>query len=395
MPAKNPVRIPVLDGIRGYASLWVMLGHFSTRTGFFVPILGSPDIAVGIFMIVSGFLMTQHAFARQNIEPWESPRTWLIFYVRRLFRIAPLYYVLLIPSFLAFDFLNLAQQEQLRRLLNISFHPSTTADTTNVLMHVSFLFGLSPKYCDALLIPDWSLGLEMQFYALFPFLMLLARRTGALRFSLLMLAVWGVFRKLSGLAGTSRSFFSMPSWLGLNLGFFLIGIVLAWAWSTEKGKLTSRASILLLVIALIASLAKGQTASATGIIFLIVSIFLTLLLFRDQELESFDRGIDYWINRLRAILGNRVAHFLADVSYGVYLLHLLVMIPVLTVLCNIPQFLSQKSAVRFLILTAICGPLTYCFAWILFRTLEAPGIRLGKIVVAKLLVTGHPAAAAK
>jgi peptidoglycan/LPS O-acetylase OafA/YrhL len=127
MPSQNPARLPFFDGIRGYASLWVMLGHFSTRTGFVIPILDSPGIAVDLFMIVSGFLMTQHFFIRRELEPWQSPRTWLIFYIRRFFRIAPLYYSLLIPSFLALSFLQEAQRGPLKTLLHIDYSPSTTA----------------------------------------------------------------------------------------------------------------------------------------------------------------------------------------------------------------------------------------------------------------------------
>src|SRR3954451_17493750 len=155
MSAGVPTRIPFLDGVRGYASLWVMLGHFSTRTGFFIPILESPGIAVDVFMIVSGFLMTQHFFLREKVEPWQSGRTWLTFYTRRFCRIAPLYYALLIPSFLAFDFLSNAQQETLKTLLNIDYHPSAPVSVANVLMHLSFVFGVFPKYSSALAIPDW------------------------------------------------------------------------------------------------------------------------------------------------------------------------------------------------------------------------------------------------
>src|SRR3954470_9932800 len=114
MSSGIPTRIPFLDGVRGYASLWVMLGHFSTRTGLFLPVLESPGVAVDAFMIVSGFLMTQHFSLREKVEPWHSGRTWLIFYTRRFFRIAPLYYALLIPSFFAFDFLADAQRETLK-----------------------------------------------------------------------------------------------------------------------------------------------------------------------------------------------------------------------------------------------------------------------------------------
>jgi len=98
-------RLPILDGIRGYAALWVLLGHCSNLSGLNLPLLNRPQMAVDVFMIMSGFLMTQHYFLRQDREPWESPRTWMKFWVRRFFRIAPLYYAVLIPAVLWHSFL--------------------------------------------------------------------------------------------------------------------------------------------------------------------------------------------------------------------------------------------------------------------------------------------------
>ncbi len=244
-------RIPFLDGVRGYASLWVMLGHFSTRTGFWVPVLESPGIAVDIFMIVSGFLMTQHFFLREKTEPWQAGRTWIIFYVRRFFRIAPLYYAVLIPSFLAFRFLVEAQRETLKALLNIDFHATANPDVSNVLIHISFLFGLLPKYSSVLAIPDWSLSLEMQFYAVFPFLMLAARRWNILGLSLVTLPVWFLaryFRSSAGGWNPVGQMFSLQSFLPLKIGLFLIGMILAWTWMEEKGRLTPKGMTQLLLL---------------------------------------------------------------------------------------------------------------------------------------------------
>ena len=88
-------QLAFLDGLRGFASLWVLVGHAMFLTGYKVMILAEPDLAVELFIIISGFLMTFHYQARQAREPWTAPDTWRIFWVRRFFRIAPLYYVCL------------------------------------------------------------------------------------------------------------------------------------------------------------------------------------------------------------------------------------------------------------------------------------------------------------
>jgi peptidoglycan/LPS O-acetylase OafA/YrhL len=376
------IRIPFLDGVRGYAALWVTLAHLSTRVGFSVPLLQSPGIAVDLFMVVSGFLMAQHSFAREGREPWHSPRTWIAFYIRRMFRIAPLYYVVLVPSFLALRMLDDVQRETLKVLLNVDYRGASVVTAGNVLAHVSFLFGLIPQYCTVLPIPDWSIGLEMQFYALFPFAMLLARRWNVFRFASCGFLVWLGFRKLTGLV----HIFALASFLPLNLGPFLVGILLAWAWMQEKKTLTARAAALLLLMTVIAACSQEQTKSpAAGPIVLGVSVLLALMLFSVRAPLGF--GIERWLNAASAILGNRFAQFLADVSYGVYLLHMLIMIPALGWLCRMPAFLAFASPLRFLVLVAIVCPITYALAWILFRAVELPGIEAGKAVIAATVFT--------
>ncbi|CAH2786711.1 MAG: Acyltransferase 3 [uncultured Caballeronia sp.] len=44
---------------------------------------------------------------------------------------------------------------------------------SNVVTHLTYTFGMFPRYAFNTPLPDWSIGLEMQFYAVFPLLMLL------------------------------------------------------------------------------------------------------------------------------------------------------------------------------------------------------------------------------
>ena len=84
-----------LDGLRGLAALWVLAGHCVLFSGWSLPIVDKPDLGVDLFMMLSGFLMVFHYQLRSKKEPWSEPGTWLKFWTRRYFRIAPLYYLLL------------------------------------------------------------------------------------------------------------------------------------------------------------------------------------------------------------------------------------------------------------------------------------------------------------
>ena len=93
-------RLGTLDGLRGSMSLWVLLGLTCSLTGMhFIPVVRSTHYAVDGFMILSGFLMAYHYMLRAAKEPWTTPSTWKSFYIRRYFRLSPVYYLLLIPAF--------------------------------------------------------------------------------------------------------------------------------------------------------------------------------------------------------------------------------------------------------------------------------------------------------
>lgn len=65
-------RIGCLDGLRGLAALWVLLGHSLQLTGWHLPILSSPDLGVDLFIMLSGFLMVFHYRLRETANPGKS-----------------------------------------------------------------------------------------------------------------------------------------------------------------------------------------------------------------------------------------------------------------------------------------------------------------------------------
>lgn len=81
-----------LEGLRGLASLWVVLGHICILTRFHLPILSVPAIGVDLFILLSGYLMAKNYVERKEQERWTDASTFKKFWTRRFFRIAPLYY---------------------------------------------------------------------------------------------------------------------------------------------------------------------------------------------------------------------------------------------------------------------------------------------------------------
>jgi peptidoglycan/LPS O-acetylase OafA/YrhL len=101
-PRAGGKHIPVLDGIRGVAILMVMVFHLMpgidhpgrawTAVGHAV---GFGQTGVDLFFVLSGFLITGILLDAKN-----EPRFFRNFYARRILRIFPLYYGVLIVLFL-------------------------------------------------------------------------------------------------------------------------------------------------------------------------------------------------------------------------------------------------------------------------------------------------------
>lgn len=355
-------RLGVLDGLRGAMALWVLIGHACGATGMnYIPIIRSPHYAVDGFMILSGFLMAYHYILRSEKEPWTLPSTWKTFYVRRFFRISPLYYLLLIPAYAfggSFMSWRTAVHTLARSDTRVPDNPPYGFE--HVTLHLTYLFGLFPKYHSSLVLPDWSLSLEMQFYLVFPFLMLFVLRFGWIPFSLVCTAVW-LFARSHFLGIVDQ--FIQPSALPLSLLWFAIGMV--WASAHLQSDKSSRWKIL---IPCGLSLLSKDPHDIT-----LVFVFAWII-FAPHRFP-----IGNIVSHLRRTLSGRVAIVFGDASYSVYLTHLLILTPVSYLLYT--KF-KMNPAERFIIAFTITAGVSYGVAKP-FEIVENAGIALGKRLTRK------------
>lgn len=153
-------RIASLDSCRGIAILMVVGFHVSIT---YKPaawlgqlaILG--NLGVQLFFLVSAVTMGMMWDQRRN-----EPQRTLKFYIRRFFRIAPLFWFAIALYTLAW---------------HISPDGSALQGVTWFQIAVTALF-VHPFFPDAinLVVPGgWSIGIEMGFYAVFPFLALMSK----------------------------------------------------------------------------------------------------------------------------------------------------------------------------------------------------------------------------
>lgn len=159
--------MPALDGIRAVSVFLVILSHGG--------IGGGGSLGVNAFFVVSGFLITHLLLKEHDASGAISLRD---FYLRRSLRIFPAYYVFLALSLTVDHF-----QGDLR----------SKDDAVAALLYLQNYRNAMFGHSDSSVALSWSLGVEEQFYLLWPGVLLVLLATGswsAKRF--LILSIGGV-----------------------------------------------------------------------------------------------------------------------------------------------------------------------------------------------------------
>lgn len=155
-----PVHLPGLNGIRTIAALTVLLYHIDQFSRLFgLPSLGFSESGgaingVLLFFVLSGYLITYLLLVEKRTYGRVRVRD---FYVRRILRIWPLYYLSLFGTAIVLAFMAVAVPGGL---------PATLLLYGLLLSNVGYALG----YGVLTLFPLWSVGVEEQFYALWPLL---------------------------------------------------------------------------------------------------------------------------------------------------------------------------------------------------------------------------------
>jgi len=173
LPPRNSGRIPSLDGIRAVAIFLVILLHISERFALGIPqttkgilqyfVLGCGVDGVGIFFVLSGFLITTLLLKESRTQGTIS---LLDFYVRRAFRILPPLYFYL--AFAILFCLLIEHAVQWPPLVAAAFFYRDYASAHQELLSQAWMTQHT-----------WSLSVEEQFYILWPpVLALVLKRRG-------------------------------------------------------------------------------------------------------------------------------------------------------------------------------------------------------------------------
>jgi peptidoglycan/LPS O-acetylase OafA/YrhL len=159
---KPDQRIPSLDGLRAVASLMVLAFHFGPNIAqnSFTVLNRLPDFlweGIDLFFVLSGFLI-----AGILLESRDSERYFKTFYIRRVFRILPLYYVVVLSYCAALVWLG----PRTSGMGQLFWHP--IAPLWYLIYFQNFVMVTLGNLGPAWLGGSWSLAVEEQFYLILP-----------------------------------------------------------------------------------------------------------------------------------------------------------------------------------------------------------------------------------
>lgn len=311
-----------LDGARAVAAYGVIATHVGFNTGRsldhgpLAPFLARLDFGVTVFVLLSGFLLFR-PFAMAAISGRPAPRLGS-FWWRRALRILPAYWIAVTVT-----------------LAVLSYRHATGADWWSYLLMVQTYDGHD---VNASLSQMWTLAVEIAFYAVLPLLAklprLVPRRISPVQREIALLIGLALAALASNIVGHQVSGTAASQlWLPTYLDWFALGMLLAVAsclppdharwrrtldeWAGSPGSCWTAGALVFWISTLPLS-GPRNLIPATAWEWTIkhylygaaAFLFLLPLMIGDDHA---------WSQRL---LSHPVARWLGEISYGVYLWHL-------------------------------------------------------------------------
>jgi peptidoglycan/LPS O-acetylase OafA/YrhL len=358
-------RLDFLDSLRGLAAIYIVLYHMvfiPQPTIVIVPqwaaaFVHTGGTAVTLFFVASAFslCLTWHLHDRE-VHQIKN------FFVRRFFRIAPLFYfwigLSLLRDVLIFDALH---------------------SPFEIFSSLLFFFNLVPGGQDGFVWASWIISVEILFYLFFPMIIKHISDT------------WQAAALFVGTLLLSLAFKSVLDYLPLNnairlpfydraflhhLPVFAFGMLVYFLFKRFRTKAVPQS----VGYTLMGAATNGYAAALKG--------YLNILFFDAYYWQAVIYGAFFLglaISPITLIV-NRVTKFLGKISYSLYLNHptiVYLLIPVYRIIYEWPI----PTTFKYLCAVSMTLSILVVASYLTYRFIEKPGIRLGKRFIRKSLAT--------
>lgn len=358
-----------IDALRGWAALAVVFVHLSLwikPESFLLATISHNGMrGVQLFFIASALTLMLSMDSRMSTEKHPLRN----FFIRRVFRIAPLFYFGIALYLLRDGF---AAREYAPEGLSL-IHFLTT---------LTFTHGWLPTTINAIVPGGWTIAVEMNFYLLLPFAYLFIKNIHQ--------AVFATFACLIGskLLGIVA--------LRLYQPFFeqhdaLLNLFVSLYWLPTQAAVFCMGLVLYFMFKKIPDTTPDPHRRLLGIMYLAISAYMMMsLLFSELKmfpahfawavaLTLFAYSLALFPNRL---LVNSVTRACGKVSYSLYILHFAVL-SLFQYLAPEGFFESHSSLWLFVMFIPVML-VSYGLSVISYRWIELPGVELGNKLITRL-----------
>lgn len=364
---KQFVRLHFLDALRGYAAFYVVFYHMVLLSSPHLQIpswlklyISTGGIGVTLFFVLSAFALCYSMDLRKKQQSELKD-----FYIRRFFRIAPLFYLMMVFYYVR-DI----------GLFGV-YH-----DFFTVMKSALFVFNFSPSDMEGYVWASWTIGVEMLFYLVFP---LIYRYTkdflSALSFffiAVLLSWAWGfVLDHYAILYGYieegQRSKMDSYSFLS-HLPTFALGIVAYHLFNILHNRLNDDQKSKLGIV-LLAFFAYMYTALMSGEIKGLWSGFVW------QGLAYCVLLIGLGLAPLKTMVNNSSVK-LGKMSYSLYLLHPTLVYLMSPIFQEIYAF-TPSVTLAFLLCCMVTFIILSSMSFLTYHFVERKGVRFGEALIAR------------
>jgi peptidoglycan/LPS O-acetylase OafA/YrhL len=355
-------RIPQIDGLRAIAILLVITFHYvnnqlvnsaSTAGVFFYRLTSFGWIGVDLFFVISGFLIGSILLLNRK-----SPKLYKTFYIRRFVRIVPNYYLLIVL------FLVIQSSPYFRNDYFVSGNNVIPSWSYFLMIHNFFMARLQNMGNDALSV-TWSIGIEEQFYLIFPLIILTIKEKYLPILLVLLIISANYFRSLY--AHWIPAYVLLPC----RMDSISFGILIAWLYTNyDMEQFVQRHKIKLTgIIAIV----------AIGCLYLFYEYqdlgFIRNTLFALVFACSIVLAIGTPNSFYSRILSHKILYHIGKISYSLYLFHYLIL-GIFNHFGN--EFLNKKDTFTRILLTMTALLFALFFSWMVYHFLEKKAVAIGK-----------------